>query len=884
MKNFIVAVHSVKVGKWLALREFGGDFMKLRASLRLSTALIAVAFAAPSLAQTASVADSGTSQAANADSASAGDVSGAAPQSAAPGAAAPNTSDGVADIIVTAERRDSSVQRTAMNITAVSGDTLTAKGITNANDLGAAVPGLGMTTASPNNTIGLYGLAGGSANMWADPVMTLNYGGIPLTRQISAASAFYDLERIEVLKGPQGTLYGKNATVGALNLIPTKPTDRFEGNLSVTTGNYKTINTTGAVNVPITDTLATRFAFETTHHDGYLTSGYDDANNYGGRLSVQWKPNSDVSLLLWGDLYRNRAKGNSQTFAYYFSGQRWIHPGNPWHDLGPAGSCADQRYCPSLAGVDVGGINLQPNPAQGITGNGFLDTSPTGLARLSVVGSDGYDNANQNIVAGELNVNTGIGLFTLIAANVSSKIDFFSYSNGLIFKNLTTSNQNSVEARLSSRGDGPLKWVVGGFYYEEQQHALQQNLTIAGANLQWIPHLNDKNLAAFADLTLSVTDRFRLLGGLRYTRETKSQDGYTIASGLALTGPGSVAAITAAGLDCYLGSNSPGNYADVANTIDRGKYPVLADWHYPSNICFIPNSGRLVTNDVSWKAGFEFDVAPASLLYGTAKTGFRSGGFTSGTQNTYKPEKLTAFELGSKNRFFGNKLQVNLSGFYWDYKGQQLIMLQPYYFDGSPIGQVGYPTNIDGNLYGAEIDLQAALTHNDRLRFDGTWAKGKLDKTPFIVNSAGTTAPLTNVDRYNLPEWIFTAGYNHFFDLANGGVIDFGAQAHYESRTNMKLSAPNAVVSGDIRGGIALVDANVTYRTPDSKLEVQLFVKNLTNKAVVGPGNGGGAAAPSFFRPNTTSFTTANGVTSADIRGVTLNAPRTYGVRLSAHF
>jgi len=842
--------------------------MNLKHGWCCSAAIAALAAAFPSHAQTTEASPPATAD---------------TEQSGAASALPPQDPDALGDVVVTAERRDSSVQRTAMNITAVTGDSLTAQGIRSVADLSAAVPGLNLTQSSPNTYLGFYGLASGSGTPWADSVMAFNYGGVSLARPIASGSSMFDVERIEVLKGPQGTLYGKNATVGALNIIPARPTDRFEGNLSVTTGNYKTINTTGAVNLPLSETLAARFAWQTTHHDGYLTSGYDDANNYSGRLSLQWKPNSDVSLLLWSDLYRNRSKGQASTWRYYFAGQEWINPDNPWQDLGAPG-CSDQRYCPNFALESVGGINRQGNNAGGATANGFTDLSPTGFARLPITGRDGYDNENQDIYAGEFNLHTGVGRLTVIGAHVENKVDYKNYAAGLITRNSVSSHQNSAEVRLASEGGASLKWVLGAFYFDEMQHALQEGWQTGGVNLQYSPHLKDTNYAGFADITLSVTDRLRLLGGLRYTNERKSQDGYNIVNGLALTGAGGVDTLRSADLDCYLGSNTPNNYADVANTIDRTKYPVLGDSHFPSNICMIPNGGRLETNNVSGKIGFEFDVAPASMLYATAKTGFRSGGFGPGTQNTYKPEKLTAFEAGSKNRFLNGKLQLNLSAFYWKYNDQQLSQLQQFFFDGAAVGQFAYPTNIDGNVYGGELDLQVALSHQDKLRFDGMWTRGKLDKTPFLVNSSGVVAPLIDVDRYNLPEWVFTAGYDHRFDLSNGGSILFGVQTHYESSAIMRLQAANAIVPGDIRHPYALVDGNLSYTTPDDKIEVQLFVKNLTNKAVPGVSSSGQVGPGIFFQPNTTSFTTANGATVADVRAVTLNPPRTYGIRLSSRF
>lgn len=839
--------------------------MKFKRTLCVSTAIIGLVGAGHAFAATAQAAAS-------------------APSAAAPGSAGAVATDqtaAVPEVIVTAERHTSTVQKTAMNIAVVTPDTLAREQVHNVVDLETLVPTLNLVVATPNAALGLYGFGAGTQNPYQEPAMAFDYGGVYLERQTSATSSMYDLERVEVLKGPQGTLYGRNATVGVVNLVPAQPTDQYEGYVNVTGGNYDTIDTQGAVNLPLSDTLSARVAFQTTRHDGYLTSGYDDANNYGGRLSFLWKPNDNVSLLVWGDAYVDRSKGPTSILTYYIGNQRFINPSNPWQDLGPAGSCSNQIYCPSLAETGAGGINIQPNSAGGAKANGFLDTSPTGLAHLSVEGDDGYDHSAQYIYAAELNVHTGIGLVTVIGSGVKTNINYFAYSDGLVNGQTTDANQLSLEARLSSEGDKRLKWVVGTFLYGENDFTWQENLTISGSNLQYIPHLDDRNYAFFGDTTYSVTHRIRLLAGIRYTNELKTQDGYSIASGLAATGSGpTVATLEGYGLTCYLGSNTPSNYADIANAINRSMYPVLGDFHYPSNICFIPNAAHLQNSNVSWKAGIEGDITSNSMLYFTAKTGFRSGGFAQGENNTYKPEELTSYEVGSRNRFFDGKLQVNATGFYWDYKDQQIVELQQYYYNALPVGQAGYPSNISGNLYGAELNVQAAVTPWDTVTLDGAWTKGKLDKTPPLVASNGTLQPLYNVDRPGLPEDVLTAIYNHTFVLPNDAKLDASVQTHYESRTILALAAPGDLVPGDIRDPFWDTDISLTYHSPDHKWELEGWVKNVTNVPIVGIN----AAAPSFYRPNTTLFTVVNGAPTPDVRGVTIAPPRTFGFTLTDHF
>ena len=824
--------------------------------VRPSVAVLLLGVATPALAQTPP-ADTASGAAVNAQ--------GIAGDSASPatGAPVPTTQSepaasdqGIADIIVTAERREVSVQKTPLNISVIGGETLTKQGIVGSRELLDAIPGLKMNVANPNAYIGLYGLASGGGTQYSDAVMAFNYGGVPLSRQTSASSAFYDLERVEVLKGPQGTLYGRNATVGSINLLPARPRGDFAASGTVTLGNYNTVNTTGYINVPASDTVWTRVAFQTSRHDGYFTNGLDDADNYGARASVLVKPDENLSVLLWADGFWNRAKGPYSTWRYYLSAtQEYIDPDNPWFGLGLPGTCSNQLLCPSFAATSAGGVNAVANPG------GFTNTGPTGYGSVPVYGQDGRNNADQIILAAEINYRTPIGQLTIIPAHVYTKINFLTYSNGLRFSNLTHAKQDSLEARLTSDGGGPLRWVVGGFLYHEHQDAFLNNLQSSGYAILRTPNYVDRNAAAFADATFSITDALRINGGIRYTHQKKTQDGYTTASGLTAA---NLVTITAAGGAC--------------TTVASPQTPVLFQdiYYFPTNFCVVANGGRYVDDNVSWKAGVEADLAPDVMLYGSVRTGFRAGGFTVGTQNSYRPEKLLAYELGFKSRFLDRRVQLNVAGFYWDYTDQQVSQLQLYYLNGIAIGQTSYPSNFDGNLYGVEADLQVAATRDDRIAFDVLWSRGKYDSTPPVatVNSAALV-PQFNLPRNNLPRFVISASYDHSFRLGGGGSIVAGGRVHYESGAVLRIIDPALLTPGDIRKAYAKADAQLTYNDADDRFSVTAFVNNITDKAVVGVGASGQTALGTFYRPSSNP---------TGARSATLDPPRTYGVRGTVRF
>jgi iron complex outermembrane receptor protein len=286
----------------------------------------------------------------------------------------------------------------------------------------------------------------------------------------------------------------------------------------------------------------------------------------------------------------------------------------------------------------------------------------------------------------------------------------------------------------------------------------------------------------------------------------------------------------------------------------------------------VPNAGRLHFKNVSWKLGVEFDVAPRSMVYANVSTGFKAGGFAPALPpNTYRPEKLTAFQIGSKNRFFDNRLQFNVEVFYWKYKDQQINILQRL----NPAGQSAYPVNANGDLKGAEANIVARPLTNTTFNFDVLYAEGKYEIYPTAISTTGTLGGLTDYPRINLPKWSGTLKGEQVIPVGESEFVVAG-DMHFESSANLRPVAAVNSRPGDIRGAFATFNASLTWNAPDSKYSISAFVNNITNEDVIGTGTGSGNVGPgTFYRPTTNA---------ADARMVTLQPPRTYGVRFSANF
>ncbi|WP_088182925.1 TonB-dependent receptor [Sphingobium sp. Z007] len=455
---------------------------------------------------------------------------------------------GLDDIVVTAQRKAESAQKAAIAIDAVTGDTLIQQGITKAEDITKSVPAITVTNGGGSNTsIFIRGVGNITSSSYNDPAVAPSYDGVVLGRAAGAfGSAFYDLARVEVLKGPQGILYGRNATGGAVNIIPARPElGRNGAGFNVSFGNYDAVSADGYLNLATGDTSALRVAATRQVSDGYNRDGSDDLKRTGLRGQFLIEPSDAVTLRIGAD---------------------WTKIGG----VGP-GSSYIGSYTPGPSGYSF-------TPSGFDTSEGF-NTDAANAYRQTLVGAPGFGflnamNQQQSVdyiywgVNAELNWKTGIGTFTLVPAFRKSKGDSFFY--GPAFNtayNAETDKQYSLEARLAG-SVGMVDYVLGGFYFNEKIDAQTEYNQEFVLPIQSYTH-KTKSWAAFGQLTANVSDRFRVVGGARYTRDKKAMDGIinnfiTFCGGLPpanITPPASFAAGCAApnGLPRYPNSLTTGD-------------------------------------------------------------------------------------------------------------------------------------------------------------------------------------------------------------------------------------------------------------------------------------------------------------------------------------
>ncbi|WP_427968698.1 TonB-dependent receptor [Altererythrobacter sp.] len=756
----------------------------------------------------------------------------------------PAADDGsIHDIVVTAQRRSESVQKTALSIEVFSGDTLSERGIARPDDLTKLATGLqvggGTTTQVYIRGVGDFGVTA-----TANPAVVTSLNGVAIARPQAISGNFFDLERVEVLKGPQGTLYGRNASGGALNLIAAKPRiGEFSGYFNGTIGNYETFAGEGAVNVPMTDVGALRLAYQLSDRDGYLTDGGDDDKHQSVRLQGLLEPNDAMTLRLGAGYTHLGGNGSGLAVIPRIPGQ------SAWTG---STSTAAADYHTALATAI------------------FMASGGTSVPPALLDRPDAFD-LHQNVqswnVDAQLDYDFGGATLTVIPAYRRTTAKFsiqpsFNYSLG-DGTDGETSDQYSLEARLGHTGD-KLKWVVGAFAFKEDQSTdfavnsgLIQRIRVAS-------DLSTKSYAAFGEATYSIIDALRLIAGLRYTSDRREQTDFRkFAISPTVTGQPPLA------------------------------IPCLPPAFLPGEQCSLLPPGSFDTSKTfkkaTWKAGFEADLTPQSMLFGTVSTGFKAGGFNQAIDPAnpaqtlaFAPETITAYTVGLRNRLLDNKLQLNVEGFYWDYKDLQLTSLL---LDGS--GNISLATQNAGKarLYGFNADVIAKPARNTTLRAALEYVNSKYKDFSYVQAAAftppgstgcavtpsslapGPLGPFVNIDCSGFrlvrsPKWSGSVGLAQIIDLNNGGNFTFDTDLAFASSryTSTSFIANSKVAS------YTNWSASLTYNAPGDRWFLGAYVRNITNAKIY---TGGGGDQSPFV----TGFITSS-----------IGAPRTWGGRFGVRF
>ncbi|MEX6723881.1 TonB-dependent receptor [Parapedomonas caeni] len=674
-----------------------------------------------------------------------------------------------------------------MSITAISGDQLKALGYTNAQQVTSLAPGV--STLQPNGeanySIGIRGVANNDFTTNTESPVAVYVDEVYISQMSGAGFLLFDTERVELLRGPQGTLFGRNATGGLVHYITVKPSQEFGGYGNFSYGSWQRFKAEGAINVPLNDTLAARLSVATHQGDGYVTNRVrpgdklNNANEFAGRLQLLFTPNDDLSVLL-------NARYSQQDIRTGFF--EYVSAINP-----------DATPTPDQPNSNLDGYNdTDGDPYAG-------DYDFPGKNDLETYG-----------FTGTLKYNTGIGELTSITDYQSVKRDYIEDSdsspvNYFNFFLTTDAQQFSQELRLAGDTD-KLKWVTGFYYMHLKINdsngvyapgwTEDLGLSEFGVNGVRNPYKTDtKTWSLFGQLAYSITDQLTLTGGFRWIEEKKKFQYRNIFALFPDT--------TVSGLDPAI--------VDVFDGVDP----------YASS-----------RKDGNWSARLQLDYKPNDdlLLYASWNRGAKSGGFNAALLPTsiyvtdeflsYDPEKLDAFEAGFKYDLFGGRAQLNASAYYYDYKNYQAFSI---------IGLDTFTLNAQAKNKGFEVEFQGNITDGLDAKIGVGYVDAKVKDVPGITvpveTADGTVDPIlpgASLTPVQTPKWTLSGLLRYEFPVGDGTVA-LQADAQYRSKHYFALLQTPASTNK----GYAIANASVTYNAGSEDWNLRFFVDNVFDKKYV---------------------------------------------------
>jgi iron complex outermembrane receptor protein len=755
---------------------------------------------------------------------------------------------GLGEIIVTAQRQSQNSQRAAVPLNVIQGAALLASGITQVDRLNSLAPALSIAPTNTGNLVFIRGVGNFTLAPNSDPAIAFNYDGIYVGRPTSTTGVFYDLDRVEILKGPQGILYGRNATGGAINVLPAQPKiGEVSGYASAAYGSYSTFNAEGAINLPVSEKSAFRLSASRSSHDGYLSDGTSDEDTWAARAQFKAELSPDLTVRVAGDFAKNGGRGSGIDYVGVY-----------------AGSVAN--FIPS--GIPLGtGVNAPVSQAFR-QGSVF---APLGN-HLPALATPFQDNKFYGLNA-EIDYKTGAGTLTVIPAWRDATLDYYANAGAIPYLDHEVDRQYSLEARFAGTRIGPIDYQIGGYYFDEHLKVRTELSTGNTANFQQ-PVYGTKSYAGFGRLTLNIDEKLRLVGGLRYTQDNKSFSTVQVTSIISCT------VFVAGRANC---PNAP-TVPLFTNPSQLGyAFPAVSGGVLPIIVGGVPTGALSIRSDtiynniplhnhkLTYRGAVEYDVGPRSLLYASVESGYRSGGFSVATGfETYQPETITAYTIGLKNRFFDNRLQVNVEGFVWNYKNQQVSHV------GLDLAgkAANYTQNVGSSMIkGFEVDGKLLVTPTTLISADLQYLDAKQKNFIYLAGAGAqpiTGCPVTVIPgaspyvincsgkpSYNSPKWTINFSGQQTIKLDSYQIV-LTADTQYRSSRDIGF----AYLPQQMIGSSWTSNAQIQFGPNSERWSVAAYVRNIE-----------GDRTPIYSIAGSANFL---------VDGTT--APRTYGVRVAAKY
>lgn len=705
---------------------------------------------------------------------------------------------GIEEIIVSAQRRDQNLQDTPLSVTAFTSDTIKALGFTQSVDIAAQTPNF--SVGYPNGESGIPAMfirgVGVSDFRVFTPAAIAPYADETYVAQ-SAGQIFQllDMDRIEVLRGPQGTLYGRNATGGAINYISKKPTDTFEGEVNATIAEYGYTGLEAAVGGPITDTLGFRLAATKTQSDGWLKNnltGHDQqgADELAYRGLLEWDPSDRVNVLF------NLHGGQTESDAVQYRHLGLLDANGDMCAVGAikAGACvdafgysenlpfttADGTVIPAASAYDEGSYNVEAKNDTKFWGTSvklqvefddILFTSITAYDDLDDSRPEETDASPNELISGVLGVKQET--FTQ-EFRLAQQRDGWNWIAGAYYMNDEAKDQTGFNVLGEIRpffigvddpdfcGDGTFNPAPGnpdgfcpGQFVSNSASRTEQTIT---------------SYSVYGDASIELNDTLRLNVGLRYTDEETEHDVSQIYNEPSI--------------------GSPVRFAGVGSKdFDNVSGRAVLDWQYNSDV----------------------------LLYAGISTGFKAGGIDSTVDGIvpYDSEELINYEAGFKTTLLDRKIRFNGSAFYYDYTDLQVFT---FVVVGNQTFSV-LSNASDAKVAGAELELQWLPTPDTFINL----GMGYLDTEYENFVDTVTGDDFSGNQIVMSPDLTFNGLAQHDFRLDGGSTIT--AQVDFTYTDDVFFDAQNnPLLSQD---SYALYNARLAWRSPNEDIEVALWARNL---------------------------------------------------------
>ncbi|MBC2651194.1 TonB-dependent receptor [Novosphingobium flavum] len=777
-------------------------------------------------------------------------------QAASDQPAADGTSkDDASEIIVTAQFRAQKLQDTPLAITAVNAATLEARGHTDISQIAAQAPNVVLRAQPQSGGIGLIafirGIGQTDFNYALEPGVGIYVDDVYIPTLSSSLLDLMDLERVEVLRGPQGTLAGRNSIGGSIKLFSKKPTGEGGGSLQATYGAYNRLDVRGMADFKITNNLFARISGATKSQDGFITLlDYGLANpnsnvrantNAGdgiergtlggrsfsaGRVALRWEATPDIEVNLAGDYTRERNEAGAQVLLYANSpattpeGIPWLAGKNgaavPFNCNFVPTTTRFQASCGTVpAGYDSRFINYA----------NFLDArTPTTQAPFKPFAAQNRQNFDGWGLTGNVTAKLAHNLSaTWISSFRRYKMQFAFDQDGspvpvAQLENTLRHRAWSQELRLNgSFLDKRIEYTVGGFYFDGNgTYNARVDLNYAGLDFIHGPDSTPAtSKAVFFNGTFHVTDAWGFTGGIRHTWDQKDYTYFRRNPDLTVPGPGPC--------QFFLGAPTAG----------------------PTGVGNSPNCLLLGLNNVTaqfkgqrtdWRIETDYRISPEVFAYASVATGFKAGGVNPrpffgpsagecsalppgvaapcNQVKPFNPETLTTYEAGIKTDLFDRRLRLNASVFFNKYDN---IILTLSRCPGAPCLRPANAGKADVWGFEAETTIRPV---------DGLTLDGSVSYLNFQFTDTGTTGlPLTNRTPYT-PEWNWSVGAQYDYTLSSQAVVSARFDGAYQSSVfSDAFNAPTNLVDGRFLGNVRL-----SYTSADKGWQIAGEVQNVFNK------------------------------------------------------